>query len=217
MNEEGQVHTYLCYLADLPYEEQLYWKSFNEKPNGSISRRAYETDFEGRWSNRSNPAEALKHLLEDAKNELPFLFLSLTAQDIAKLHRVLTDNRKQWGDALLQLDQTIVESLDKKQVQEKAKELGCLDRKLGGIKQLQEVLQALSYHKDEIEVLVELHSLRSKVVGHKSGSEAKQIIKDIRKQHRTFPVHFDDLLKRVGASIKFLIDHKDELIAKIKI
>ena len=38
INEAGQVHTYIGYLADLPYEEQLYWQSFNVWPKGSISK-----------------------------------------------------------------------------------------------------------------------------------------------------------------------------------
>lgn len=133
VNEEGQVHTYLRYLADLPYEEQFYWKSFNEKPKGSTSKRAYETDFEGKWSELTNPAEVLKHLLENVKAELPLLFPRLTTQDVTRLHQVLTDNRKQWGDALLQLDQLIVESLDKGQVQELARAHNCLDKQLEGV------------------------------------------------------------------------------------
>ena len=32
INEEGQVHTYLCYLGQLPYKEQLHWKQYNEEP-----------------------------------------------------------------------------------------------------------------------------------------------------------------------------------------
>lgn len=47
VNEVGQVHTYLCYLADLPYKEQMYWRSFNEEPKAAISNRAFTTDFEG--------------------------------------------------------------------------------------------------------------------------------------------------------------------------
>ena len=38
VNEAGQVHAYICDLRDLPYKEQLYWLSFNEKPNGEISQ-----------------------------------------------------------------------------------------------------------------------------------------------------------------------------------
>ena len=32
VNKAGQVHAYICDLRKLPYEEQLYWKSFNEQP-----------------------------------------------------------------------------------------------------------------------------------------------------------------------------------------
>jgi hypothetical protein len=32
INDAGQVHTYIVYLSQLPYEEQQYWKSFNEWP-----------------------------------------------------------------------------------------------------------------------------------------------------------------------------------------
>ena len=39
INEAGQVHTYLVYLRRLPYEEQLHWKAYNERPKGPISKR----------------------------------------------------------------------------------------------------------------------------------------------------------------------------------
>jgi hypothetical protein len=38
INEAGQVHTYLAYLRDLPYEEQLYWKAHNE-----VQRRRFQS------------------------------------------------------------------------------------------------------------------------------------------------------------------------------
>jgi hypothetical protein len=36
-NKEGQVHTYLRYLGELPYTEQVYWQAFNEWPKGGLS------------------------------------------------------------------------------------------------------------------------------------------------------------------------------------
>ena len=57
INEEGQVHTYIRYLRSLPYDEQLYWRSFNEKPKSGISKRAFQTDFEGEWSEVVTPLE----------------------------------------------------------------------------------------------------------------------------------------------------------------
>jgi len=55
INEVGQVHTYLCYLRDLPPAEQRYWKAFNEFPKGGLSKRAIETDFRGEWSSQYDP------------------------------------------------------------------------------------------------------------------------------------------------------------------
>jgi len=49
INDQGQVHTYLVYLRRLPYSEQLYWKSFNEAPKGTISKRALATDIRGEF------------------------------------------------------------------------------------------------------------------------------------------------------------------------
>lgn len=63
INEAGQVHTYIGYLAKLPYEEQLYWQSFNEWPRGSISGRAFKTDILGEWDTAYDPLNALKHTI----------------------------------------------------------------------------------------------------------------------------------------------------------
>lgn len=59
VNTDGQVHTYLKYLGDLPYSEQLYWKAFNERPKSPISRRAFKTDFEGQWCDDPDPLRNL--------------------------------------------------------------------------------------------------------------------------------------------------------------
>ena len=45
INEAGQVHAYICDLRHLPYQEQRYWKSFNENRRGR-SRK-------GRWPTTS--------------------------------------------------------------------------------------------------------------------------------------------------------------------
>ena len=45
INEAGQVHAYICDLRNLPYQEQLHWKGYNEKPKGTISNRAFVNDI----------------------------------------------------------------------------------------------------------------------------------------------------------------------------
>ena len=63
VNDAGQIHAYICYLRDLPYHEQLHWKSYNEEPKAPISRRAYENDFAGVPSDQIKPLERILMIL----------------------------------------------------------------------------------------------------------------------------------------------------------
>ena len=48
VNEAGQVHAYICDLRSLPYQEQLYWLSFNETPREEFLNVLLETIL---WAN----------------------------------------------------------------------------------------------------------------------------------------------------------------------
>jgi hypothetical protein len=71
INDAGQVHTYIIYLSSLPYEEQQYWRTFNEWPKEPISKRAFQTDFEGKWSLESDPLWDLKRTVADLDKRKP--------------------------------------------------------------------------------------------------------------------------------------------------
>jgi hypothetical protein len=210
INELGQVHTYLGYLSNLQYEEQLYWKSFNEEPKGPISKRAIETDFKGNWSDLRFPDEILIEKLTDAKTKVSF-YHKLDLEEAQRIHRVHTDNEKEWGDSLLQLDQIVNESLDNSIIRSMAEKLGCLDKSLGSVRQLQNVFNTFGYDKSHLEPLAELHHLRNIMRGHKKGSDAQKTIKDIRKKYFTFPAHSLDILTRINDAIEFVMEHYKEV------
>src|SRR6185437_16397021 len=63
VNKEGQVHSYLRYLGELPYKEQLYWQAFNEWPKGKLSDRAITTDFKGEVYRGYDPLQQLKQTI----------------------------------------------------------------------------------------------------------------------------------------------------------
>ena len=71
VNKEGQVHTYLRYLGELPYKEQLYWQSFNEWPKGGLSERAITTDFRGDFYRGYDPLNNLKRAVMDLDERAP--------------------------------------------------------------------------------------------------------------------------------------------------
>jgi hypothetical protein len=114
INEAGQVHTYLVYLSRLSYEEQLYWRSFNEEPNGGISERAYATDFKGEFSNHDDPLGNLKALLREfSEHEVPWWKLR-DGDLIRQLTSPVTASPDEWANDLMNLDKVIVEGLEEK-------------------------------------------------------------------------------------------------------
>jgi len=198
INEEGQVHTYLVDLRNLPYEEQLYWKSCNEKPRGTISKRALTTDFEGRWDASYDPLESLKQLTcELDRDRVPWWSLRSEGL-IEKVHYPVTQSADEWADELLRLDQLIVEGLEVKWLRRRAESLGRKpDAKLASVALLGECLVGLGFDEGRTHGVVgplrALHSLRSKLRGHASGREAVQITSDVLSKFRSFREHFRDL------------------------
>jgi hypothetical protein len=71
VNDAGQVHTYLRYLGELPYNEQLHWQSFNEWPKGPLSRRAITTDFKGEVFMEYDALNSLKRKIKSLDERRP--------------------------------------------------------------------------------------------------------------------------------------------------
>lgn len=103
VNSAGQVHTYLKYMGDLPYSEQLYWKSFNEGPKSPISQRAITTDFKGEWSDQHDPLEELQTCLNDLHRRDVAWFTLREPALIDQLHYPLTAADKAWNDTIVGL------------------------------------------------------------------------------------------------------------------
>ena len=114
VNDAGQIHTYLKYLSHLPYEEQLHWKQYNEKPKAPISKRAFATDFEGQFYDAYDPLSSLKYKLEKINREKVGWWTLRTDDLTEKVQYPYTSSRDEWADEILNLDQLIVEGLEEK-------------------------------------------------------------------------------------------------------
>lgn len=171
INEAGQVHTYVGYLADLPYEEQLYWQAFNEWPKGPISRRAFQTDIIGDWYLEHEPLTALKHTISRLDASPP-AWWKKRGEDLADaVHYPATDSVKEWADEVLALDQLLVEGFLLKPLRTLAKDRGrTIEENWGSLRVLQEALSATGLSDDSAKALVlpmqRLHALRTEVKGH---------------------------------------------------
>jgi len=209
VNEAGQVHTYLIYLSYLPYEEQLYWKSFNEPPKGTISRRAFQTDIKGEWDLEYDPLRSLKQMLRDLHDaQVPWWRLREEAL-IAHVHYPVTNSADEWANELHTLDKLLIEGFVTRDLRTRLTNLGrTFHSDWKSPKLIEEILRGLALGGDEVreivEPLQELHFLRSKISGHASGKEAKQIRGGILRQHKTFACHFRQLCTQIDRGVRAL-------------
>jgi hypothetical protein len=199
INEAGQVHTYIGYLADLPYEEQLYWQSFNEWPKASIAARAHKTDLMGNWDETYEPLSKLKHTVALMDRAPPRWWKPRGDSLSDSVRYPATDSTKEWGDEVLALDQFLVEGFLVKPLREIAETQGrTVDKTWGSLRVLQEVLIALESTEEQAKSLVlpfqKLHSLRTEVRGHATTEKKARAELEARTNFGTFRAAFIHLV-----------------------
>ncbi|MGA2888205.1 MAG: hypothetical protein ABSE51_09160 [Terracidiphilus sp.] len=209
LNDAGQVHTYLTYLGDLPYSEQLYWKSFNEGPKSPISRRAFTTDFEGQWYKGPDPLRDLQAMLTDLHTSGLQWFTLREPNLVSQVHYPLTPSAKAWSDTLIALAKLVIEGLERRYFEERAKSKGAKgDSQWGSIRWVQEAMKAAGT-SDEIvdEVIAPLRTvqqLRTKLAAHSGGSEANAIRADLLSEYKTPRLHIEYLCGQLVQSLQIL-------------
>ncbi|MGO8758576.1 MAG: hypothetical protein ACLQG3_10670 [Terracidiphilus sp.] len=209
VNEAGQVHTYITYLGDLPYSEQLYWKSFNEEPRSSISQRAFATDFKGECYEGPDPLRDLQASLTELHTSRVKWF-TLREPDLAKqLHYPLTSSAKAWGDILIALAKLVVEGLEKRFFEEQAKSNGANgDPKWGSVRWVQEAMKFSGASDETIDEVIAplriVQELRTKLGAHSGGNEAASIRADLLRKHKTPRLHIEHLSGQLVRSMDLL-------------
>lgn len=211
INSAGQVHTYLIYLSGLPYEEQLHWKQYNEKPKAPISERAIKTDFEGQFYKEYDPLPSLKRKLDKLNVEGVSWWELRDENAPDKVHYPYTESKDEWADEILNLDQLLVEGLQEKWLRKKAKELGCNpDARLRALKLLEVILVALDFEENHAREIMTpfhvVHNLRSILKGHTSGTEAENERKNALKEHGSFRKHFENICSSCDESIEIIAE-----------
>lgn len=211
VNEAGQVHTYLCYLGDLPYKEQLYWQSFNEWPKAPLSKHAIETDFEGRFSTELDPLEHLKYEIAKLDDLQPAYWQQRGEALRRAVHYPLTASVEEWSNAILALDQLVIEGFATKPLRRRLADAARpVDKQWGTLKLLQEVLRAAGMDDDEAaDIMMPLrmtHELRSKTKGHAAESEKAALVRKAKTDHGSLPAQFRAMVTQVQESVDRLVE-----------
>ncbi len=210
VNSAGQVHTYLRYLSQLPYKEQLYWKQYNEEPKAPLSERAFKTDFEGERDEIYDPLLSLKRNLHSLYDEGAHWWTLRDEGAINKVHYPYTESTDEWADEILNLDQLLIEGLEEKWLRKKAKELGCNPKgQLRALKLLEIILIALEFEEEHAKKIMTpfhvVHNLRL-IKAHTSGTEAESERKNALREHGSFKKHFEKICGDCDESVRIITE-----------
>lgn len=207
VNEENQVHAYLCDLRRLPYAEQIYWKSFNESPKASISRRAMENDFLGRPTDQIPPVQKLKILLRKWNEKKHSYWKLRNDQLLNKVSTPYTNSRDEWGREFLNLSKLIVEGfeinnirtlLDKNSIayDRHDKSLTLIEKLLGG--------NSRNNRDFRLHGLREAQLIRTKLGAHASQKTADSLAKDALEKHGSFTEHFNNVCEKLVCELQII-------------
>ena len=199
VNGAGQVHAYICDLRELPYEEQLYWKSFNEAPKGGISARAFTNDFEAKWEDTSDPLSKIKSIVQQWKDKTVTWWRLPDHRLADRVNTPRTSSRDEWGTAFKELSKLIVEcfhiggirsELDRSNIEwvKNEKSLVLLERVVGR----------------RLDSLRLVQRIRSKVDAHIGGDEAESLSTEALKKHGSYASHFDHVCRQVIDELKLI-------------
>lgn len=198
---------------DLPYPEQLHWRSFNIPPVGKISGTAYRRQILGQFADSNRPEHVFQHkyqaLHELCEKQLGWdILLTLAEGDshyLGSIRVPSTDEQKDFDDLILALTKILVDSLNENELvklipSDQAKEIR------GGISRLEKVcaIMGLDDYAKHVKFLRDLQSLRSSGSAHRKGSNYRKVAEQLGVSSSTLKSVFEGMLVKGVESLVFL-------------
>jgi len=210
-NIDDCIVAYLGDLRTIPYEEQLYWKSFNINPKQGISDRKFKIDFLSIYVEPS--IEDLKFKLDYEnindkwKEKFGFkLFSDFDKDDIHCFKSIripLKNDKSEFDNLILNLAKVTIDYINIKEINS---HLPKEKRSLNSIEKLKLYLEMISNNKQTelISFFKDLHKLRSVGSAHRKNSDYIKIQRKMLIENKTEIESFKDILRRASYSIKLL-------------
>ncbi len=208
-NAAGQVHAYICDLRKLPYSEQLYWQSFNEKPKAPISRRALEHDFQGRWTSFIDPLSQIRSRVRKWNKDPPSWWRPRDEQTMVRACVPHTSSRDEWAEAFLDLTKLVHEGFVIRPLRKVLAERTVpFDKQEGSIVLLEKILNNVNEHDEPVRLdgLRTAQLVRTKQKGHASGRDAQEFVGSILQEHETLANHFCHICEQIDEELASIED-----------
>ena len=207
INEEGQIHTYIRYLRNLPHQEQLYWKSFNEEPKSGISERALESDFKGEWTQTTRP---LEKVLAIARRwaEADVAWWNRGEESLrGRVNTPWTSSRDEWARAFSDLATLIIEGFVVSEIRSRLEGSGIAfeaqERSLKLIERFLVGHEAVA-DRERLVGLRTVQDVRSQVGSHRRGGVARDLANDALMEHGGYTTHFESVCEIVVQELEMI-------------
>jgi len=210
-HHEEKVCAWLGDLGcDLPYQEQLHWRTYNIPPQGGVSETYFKQQILAEFSDSDRPEHLFVRKYRSLQKECADclgwqLLLPLSAGDehYLKCMRIpATDEQREFDELVLGLSMLLIDSLNEKKIN---KYIPNDDRQgiKGSISRLEAALVANDIQAREIhiEFLRKLQNLRSSSSAHRKGSNYKKIANEFGINNQNLRSVFAGIIEK---SLKFL-------------
>jgi hypothetical protein len=199
---------------DLPYEEQLYWRSFNVVPPASgMSKTFFENQVMAEWTDTDRPEHLFKReysqLGEEGQESLGWpILLPLSKEDehyFGALRIPASDEQRDFDEVVLGLTKMLVDSLNEKELNKLIAPADLPGLK-GSITRLEKACRArgVSDCAEHISFLRDLQDLRSSGAAHLKGSNYRKIAAKLGFDAQTLRKVFEGFIIKGLAYVRWL-------------
>ncbi|BBA33264.1 uncharacterized protein sS8_1304 [Methylocaldum marinum] len=213
-HHEDKVCAWLGDLGrDLPFQEQLHWRSFNIHPQGGVSETYFRRQILAQFANSERPEHLFVNryaqLQRDCSEHLGWqILLPLDAGDayfIKSVRIPASDEQRDFDELVLGLTKLLIDSLNEKELNKLIPEADGPNLK-GSISRLEAALQASNEegYESQIAFLRKLQNLRSSSSAHRKGTNYRKIANDFGVDDQSLSAVFAGILGQALGFVEFL-------------
>jgi hypothetical protein len=198
---------------DLPYQEQLHWRSFNVPPAGGMSQTFFRQQILNEWVDTVHPEHLFKYeygaLAGDTQTLLGWpVLLPLSNEDqhyLRALRIPARDEQRDFDEVILALTKILVDSLNEKELNKLIASDDLAGLK-GSISRLEKACEnrGVADYDDHIRFLRELQELRSCGAAHRKGSNYHKIAEKLGIDAYSLRQVFEGMLIKGLSFVRFL-------------
>ena len=199
---------------DLPYKEQLHWKTYNFVSEGGVSETFFRRQIDAQFTDSDRPEHIFQQRFDELKKTCQkqlgwSLLLPLEPDDTYHLQNIrvpANDEQRDFDELVLGLTKILIDSLNEKQLnalipREQRKSL------TGSISRLEAALVACDVDDadEHIAFLRKLQKLRSTGSAHRKGSDYDKIAQEFGVDSQDLRVVFTGILQKAVMFLDYLI------------